>query len=263
MRALWSGSIAFGLVNIPVKLFSATSENSLNFDMLHKKDLSPIRYARICKATGDEVPYEDIVKGYEYEKGEYVVITKEDFQNVSLEKSTQIAIEEFVKESEIDTIYFEKPYYLSPDKGAEHAFSLLRQALEKSKKVGLAKFVFHSREHLIIIKPFQDIIILNQLRFDEEIRDAKELASKSSTKATARELDMALTLIDQLTHHFVAKDYHDTYTDELKALIAKKTKGTVRHPKKAGVARHPTKVVDLFETLKASLKPAKKSRKAN
>src|SRR4051812_25532175 len=123
MRAIWSGSLSFGLVNIPVKLYSATGENRLNLDMLHKKDLSPIRYARICRADGKEIAYEDIVKGYEYRKGDYVVLTDEDFKKANVEKTKAIEIEQFTKESEIDTIYFEKPYYLEPDKGAEKAYA--------------------------------------------------------------------------------------------------------------------------------------------
>src|SRR5215211_1486354 len=143
MRALWTGSLSFGLINIPMKLYSATQEHGLNFDMLHKKDLSPIRYARICKADGKEIPYKDIVKGYEYQKGDYVVLVEEDFKRANIKKTKSIEMIEFTKESEINPLYYEKPYYLEPDKGADKAYVLLREALLKSKKVGIAKFVLH------------------------------------------------------------------------------------------------------------------------
>jgi DNA end-binding protein Ku len=153
MRAIWSGALSFGLVNIPVKLYSATAGMGLDLTMLHKKDISPIRYARICRADGKEIPYEDIVKGYEYQKGDYVILTDEDFKKASVEKTKAIEIESFVKESEIDPIYFEKPYYLEPEKGAQKAYALLRESLKKSKKIGLAKFVLRNREHLAAIRP--------------------------------------------------------------------------------------------------------------
>lgn len=258
MRPLWSGSIAFGLVNIPVKLFSATNERTIDLDMLHKTDLSPIRYARICKADGKEVEYKDIVKGYKMDDGEYVILTEEDIKSAASAKSTTIAIEEFVKEEEIDTIYFDKPYYLVPNKGAGHAYDLLRQALIKSKKVGLAKFVFHNREHLIILKPHEDILMINQLRFQEEIRDVKELKiEEKPRKGTPREMEMAVALIDQLTAPFNPEQFKDNYNDQLHHMIELKAKGHLPTTKSKKQVAKPAKVVDLFETLKASLKPHK------
>ncbi len=260
MRPLWSGSIGFGLVNIPVKLYSATiSDHGLNLDMLHKSDLSPIRFARICKADNKEIAWKDIVKGYELQDGKYVVLTDEDFQRADKAKASVIEIEEFVQEKEIDSIYFDKPYYLAPSKGAGHAFNLLRQVLEKAKKVGVARFVFRNREHLVIVKAHKNVLVLNQLRFDEEIRSAEDLEVPKEEKVTARELELAVALVDQLTHKFTSKQYKDTYTHQLKEIIQKKAKGKLPKQSKAAVAK-PTKIVDLFATLKASLKPTKTTR---
>ncbi len=260
MRPLWSGSIAFGLVNVPIKLYSATvSDHGVNLDMLHKSDLSPIRYARICKADGKEVAWKDIVKGYEIGDGQYVPITEADLKQASSKKSSAIEIDQFVAVEEIDSVYFDKPYYLTPDKGAARAFNLLRQALEKSKKVGVAKFVFRNREHLVIIKPYYDLLVLNQLRFQEEIRSIADFDLPEKEKVTAREMEMAIALVNQLTQEFDPSQYKDTYTAELRDMIKNKSKGKLPVPKAAKAAK-PTKVVDLFETLKASLKPTKEKR---
>lgn len=192
MRAIWRGSLSFGLINIPVRLYSATQEHALTFDLLHKKDLSPIRYARICKADGKEIPYEDIVKGYEYQKGDYVVLVDEDFKRANVKKTKSIEMIEFTQESEVNPLYYEKPYYLEPDKGADKAYALLREALVKSKKVGIAKFVLHNREHLALIKPYGKLLILNQLRYADEIRQYHELHLPSKEVASSREIGMAL-----------------------------------------------------------------------
>jgi DNA end-binding protein Ku len=255
MRAIWSGSLSFGLVNIPVKLYSATGENRLNLDMLHKKDLSPIRYARICRADGKEVPWEDIVKGYEYRTGDYVVLTDEDFKKANVEKTKAIEIEQFTKESEIDTIYFEKPYYLEPEKGAEKAYALLRESLKKSKKIGIAKFVLRNRERLAAIKPSGNVLVLEQMRFREEIRDPKELNLPDNKKASNKEIDMALALIQQLTEVFAPNKFKDTYIDELKQVIAAKAKG--KPVKAKGRELKPTEVSDIMAMLKKSLEKEK------
>lgn len=255
MRAIWSGALSFGLVNIPVKLYSATGENKLDLDMLHKKDLSPIRYARICRADGKEVPYEEIVKGYEYQKGDYVVLTDEDFKKANVEKTKAIEIQEFSKEAEIDTMYYEKPYYLEPEKGAEKAYALLRESLKKSKKVGIAKFVLRNRERLAAIKPSGNVIILQQMRFDEEIRPVEDLNLPDAKKAGNKEIDMALALIEQLTEHFKPEDFKDTYTDELKKVIEAKAKG--KPIKAKGKERKATEVSDLMAMLKKSLEKEK------
>jgi len=171
MRPLWNGSISFGLVNIPVRMFSAVnSREGINFDMLHKSDHSPIRYARICKEEGKEVAWEDIVKGYEYQEGKYVVFTPEQLEKLDTDKSATIDIQQFVKEGDIDIRYFEKPYYLEPVKGGEKAYALLRKALEKANMLGLAKYVMHEREHLAVLKPVGRAIVLEQMRFPTDLR---------------------------------------------------------------------------------------------
>lgn len=249
--------MSFGLVNIPVKLYSATAGIGLNLDMLHKKDLSPIRYARICRKEGKEIPYEDIVKGYEYQKGDYVVLTDEDYKKASVEKTKAIEIESFVKESEINPIYFEKPYYLEPEKNAQKAYALLRESLKKSKKIGLAKFVLRNREHLAAIRPEGKIIVLEQMRFNEELKPFTDLALPAAEKAGSKEVSIALALIDHLTEHFEPKKYKDTYTDELKRIVAAKAKGK---PIKAGPAakpKHATEVTDIMAMLKKSLEKEK------
>jgi DNA end-binding protein Ku len=251
MRAMWTGSLSFGLINIPVRLFSATQDHGLSFDLLHKKDLSPIRYARICKADGKEIPYEDIVKGYEYQKGDYVVLVDEDFKKANVKKTKTIDMVEFTNESEIDPIYYEKPYYLEPDKGADKAYVLLREALLKSKKVGVAKFVLHNREHLGIIKPYNHLLVLNQLRYDNEIREYHDLNLPTKDEVSSKEISMAIKLIDQLTAHFEPADFHDTYVEELKAIIEEKAKG--KKPKSKGKEPKITHVTDIMSMLKQSL----------
>jgi DNA end-binding protein Ku len=251
MRAIWTGALSFGLVNIPIRLYSATSGTDLDLTMLHKKDLSPIRYARICRADGKEIPYEDIVKGYEYRKGDYVILTEEDFKKANVEKTKSIEIQEFAKESEIDPIYFEKPYFLEPEKGAEKAYALLRESLKKSKKVGIAKFVLRNRERLAAIKPSGNVIVLEQMRFEHEIREPEDLNLPDAKKAGSKEIQIALALIEQLTEHFKPGQYKDTYTDELKKVIDAKAKG--KPIKAKGKERKPTEVSDLMAVLKKSL----------
>lgn len=255
MRAIWSGAISFGLVNIPVKLYSGTDEHGLDFNMLHEEDLSPIKYVRVCRADGEEVPYDEIVKGYEYRKGDYVILTDQDFEKANLKKTKAIDIYDFVPESEIESVYFEKPYYLEPAVGAEKPYALLRQALEKSGKVGIAKYVIRNREHLGAIKPRENLIILEQLRFQGEIRDHQELKLPGEI-AEASELKIALALIDQLSSHFDPSQYKDTYVTEVKEIIEEKVKGNEIRPK--GEAPRPTEVKNLMEMLKKSLEEAKR-----
>lgn len=257
MRAIWTGSLSFGLINIPVRLFSATQDQGISFDMLHKKDLSPIRYARICKADGKEIPYEDIVKGYEYQKGDYVVLVDEDFKRANVKKTKSIEMVEFVNETEIDPMLYEKPYFLEPDKGADKAYVLLREALLKSKKVGVAKFVLHNREHLAVVKAHKHLLILNQLRYLDEIRDYGDLKLPKED-ISAREVTMAIKLIDQLTAHFKPEDFHDTYIEELKSIIDEKAKGI--KPKAKGKEPKITNVKDIMSMLKQSLEKSNRKK---
>jgi DNA end-binding protein Ku len=252
MRAIWSGSLSFGLVNIPVKLYSGSQEGSgIDLTMLHKTDLSPIRYARICRADGKEIAYEDIVKGYEYQIGDYVVLTDEDFQKANIKKTKTIDIIEFTDQGEIDVRFFDKPYYLEPDRGAAKPYALLREALQRSGKVAVAKFVLRNREHLAAIKPLGAVLVLEQMRFTNEIRSSEGLNLPGKVATDKKEIDMALALINQLTEPFVAEDYHDTYVEELEQVIEAKAKG--KKPATKGPAPSETEVKDLMKVLKASL----------
>ncbi len=263
MRAIWSGAISFGLVNIPVKLNSAIeSSEGLDFDMLSKKDMAPIRYARIDTKTGKEIPWKEIVKGYEYAKGKYVVVTDEDFKKASPEKSRSVDIIEFVKENEIDPIFYEKPYYLVPDKGADKSYHLLIKALEETETVGLAEFMLRNRMHMCALKAKDGVLLLHQLRYQEEIREAPEVETPKSEKISAKEVELAKKLINQLTEKFNPADFKDTYVTELKKVIKAKAAGKDIHiaePKKATAT-----VKDLMEVLKQSLEatPPKKKKAA-
>jgi len=253
MRALWSGSISFGLVNIPVRLYSGVNPHEgIDLDMLHKDDHSPIRYARICRKDGEEVPWEDIVKGYEYRDGDYVVLTQKDLDKLDTEKTETIDIQHFVDEEEIDIRYLEHPYYLEPVKGGEKAYALLRAALEQSGKLALSKFVLRQREHLGVIKPVGKALVLNQMRFPTDLREATELSFPPEKSVSADEVKIALKFVSQETAHFVPEDYHDTYTEELEDMIEAKTKG--KKPKKHSAKPADTSAKDLMASLKASLK---------
>ncbi len=254
MRPLWTGSISFGLVNIPVNMFSgANPRQGIDLDMLHKQDHAPIRYARICRHDGEEVPWEDIVKGYEYRDGDYIVLTQKDFEKADVKKSKTIDIQQFTAESEIDIRYFEKPYYLEPIKGGEKAYALLREALERAAKVAVVLYVFHEREHLGVIKPVGKALVLDQMRFPTDLREATALDFPSGHEVNEKEVEVALALVQQQTKHFIPEDFKDTYTDELEEIIKQKTKGKpIRSPKSATPTKH-TNAKDLMTTLKASL----------
>ena len=254
MRAIWTGAIGFGLVNIPVKLYSATQESSLDLDMLDKKDHSNIRFQRVNEKTGKEVPWDNIVRGYKY-NGEYVVLSDEDFKQASPEKSKIIEIAEFVDASEIDAVYYETPYYLEPEKTGSKAYILLRDALEKSGKVGLGTYVMRTKEAIGIIRPMDDVLVLNKMRFAEEIRDHKDLKIPDD-KTKPNELKMALALIDQLSGPFEIEKYHDTYSEQLMQVIEAKAKGKKITAPTMKVVH--SKSQDLMDQLKASLSTSKR-----
>ncbi|MFN2456625.1 MAG: Ku protein [Chitinophagaceae bacterium] len=258
MRPIWSGAISFGLVNVPVKLLSAVQSEDLNFDMLSKDNLSKIRYARIDTKTDKEVPWKEIVKGYEYTKGKYVVITDEDFKSASPEKSTSIDIVQFAKESEIDPIYYEKPYYIIPGKGAEKTYQLLLRAMEETKSVGIAEFMLRNRAHVCSIKPHDNVLMLNQMRYQEEVREAPEIETPKKDKISPKEVQLAVKLIEQLSEKFDPSAFKDTYVNELKKVIEAKAKGKKIHvaePRKETTGN----VKDLMEVLKQSLNTTKKT----
>lgn len=253
MRALWSGSISFGLINIPVHLYSGVNPHQgIDLDMLHKDDNSPIRYARICRKDGEEVPWEDVVKGYEYREGDYVVLSQKDLEKLDSEKTETIDIQHFVDEDEIDIRYFEHPYYLEPTKGGTKAYALLHSALELSNKLAFVRFVMREREHLGVIKPVGRALVLTQMRFPTDLREATGLTLPSGHEATKDEVKVALKLIAQETKPFIPEDYKDTFTEELEDLIEAKVKG--KKPKKHTSKQPDTDAKDLMEALKASLK---------
>jgi DNA end-binding protein Ku len=255
MRSIWNGSIGFGLVNIPVKLYSASESSSINLDMLDKHDHSKIKYKRVNENTQEEVDWNDIVKGYKLDD-EYVIITNEDFERAGAKKSKIIEITEFVNEKDIDSIYYDKPYFLEPEKNGSKAYALLREALKKSKKAGIATFVLRNKENLSIIKPMGDGLVLNKIRFQAEVRDINELNLPPKIDIKGKELDMAISLIDQYATDFDISAYVDHYNEELMKVIEEKSKGKKSKVKKLEVT--PTKAQDLMSQLKASLEQNKR-----
>lgn len=256
MRSIWTGAIGFGLVNIPIKLYSATQGSELDLDMLDKKDHANIRFKRVNENTGKEVAWENIVKGYKLDD-KYIVLTDEDFEKASPEKSKIIEIKEFVTETDIDGIYYETPYYLEPDKSGGKAYVLLREALHKTGKVGFGSFVMRNKEGLCLIKPMEDVLVLNRIRWAQEIRNTTDLKIPAGEPKPA-EMKMAMELIKQLSGPFDIAKYKDTYSDELMKLIKAKARGA-RPAKSPLRVVHSTKSSDLLSQLKASLGKKKAS----
>ncbi len=254
MRAIWTGSINFGLVNIPVKLYTAVTESHIHFNMLRKNDLCPIGYTKVCRSTGEEVKKEDIVRGYEYTKGDYVILDENDFKQADIEKTYSINIEAFVPEKDIDIKYAEKPYYLEPEKQSKQVYALLREALIESKRVGIGKFVLKEKEHLTMIKPQGSVLILNMLRFHEEILDISELHLPEKVKIPKNQMDLALELIDKLSQPFHPEKFKDDYTAKLRQIINDKKKGKKIPIKKFTARKGP--LPDIVARLKESLATA-------
>lgn len=255
MRAIWTGSISFGLINIPIKIFSAVHDSSLDMDMLDEKDHSNIKFKRVNESTGKEVAYANIVKGYKIDD-KYVILEDADFEAADAEKTKTIDILNFTEEKEIDTIYYEQPYYLQPDKGAMNAYALLRDALSASKKVAVTTFVMRNKEGLAILKPYKNAIVLNRIRWEQEIRDMSELKLPPMSKSKPKEMDMANKLVNQLTEKFDISSYKDEYTAKLLKIIKDKAKGKKQVKPKMKVVHKQSD--DLMEMLKASLETKKK-----
>ena len=255
MRAIWTGAIGFGLVNIPVRIFSATQDSNLDLDMLDKKDHAKIRFKRVNEDSGREVSWDSIVKAYDL-NGRYVVLDDDDFQKASPEKSKIIEILEFVRENEIESIFYETPYFLEPQKSGVKAYALLREALRKSGKVGLGSFVMRTKEALCVLKPMENAILLQQIRFSQEIRNINDLEIPGKSAIKPAEMQMAMALIDQLTTKFNIAKYKDTYRDELLKLIQAKAKGKKLQPSPLRVVHSKSK--DLMSQLKESLSTKKK-----
>lgn len=250
MRPIWTGTISFGLINIPVKLFSAVQESSIDLDMLDSKDHSNIKFKRVNENTGEEIPYADIVKGYKLDKG-YVILEAEDFEAADAVKTKMIEIINFVEEGEIDSLYYEQPYYLEPEKTAMNAYALLRDALQSSGKVGVTTFVLRNKEGLAILKPNKNVIVLNRIRFSQEIKEPSDLKLPPLSKTKSKEMDMANKLVEQLTEKFDIEKYKDTYTEKLLKRIKEKSKGKkITTPKIELVHKQSDNLMDM---LKASL----------
>lgn len=255
MKAIWTGAIGFGLVNIPIKMYSATESSNLDLDMLDKNGHAHIKYLRVNENTGKEVDWENIVKGYKY-KDNYVILDDKDFEAASAKKTKTIEISDFVKEEEISSLYYETPYYLEPDKSGTRPYKLLLDALKKTKKVGVSTFVMRNKESLAILRPDKNVIVLNKIRFEQEIRDPNDLELPKNTEVKPAELKMAITLIDQLTGKFDISKYKDTYNGELLKLIKAKASGKKIKVPQMKVVHNKTK--DLMEQLKASLEVKRK-----
>src|SRR6267142_6768470 len=211
MRALWKGAISFGLVSIPVSLFPATRREELKFRLLRSSDLSPVNYKRVAEADGKEVPWDQIVKGYEYDKGKFVVLKDEDFRRADIEATQSVDIAEFVQLEEIDPMFFDRPYYLEPQKKGAKAYVLLREALRRSGKVGIAKVVIKTRQHLAAVKPVQNVLVLELMHFAEELINPVSLEIPGHVDIGAKELEMALELVDRMTGEWEPTKYTDDY----------------------------------------------------
>src|SRR4051812_22020177 len=253
-RAIWKGSISFGLVNIPIALYAATRREELKFRLLRKADLSPVNYKRVAEKDGKEVPWDEIVKGYEYEKGKYVVLKDEDFQRVDLEATQTVDIQDFVDLEEIDPMYFHKPYYLEPQKGGDKAYVLLRDSLESSKKVGIAKVVIKTRQYLAGVKPEDGVLVLELMHFADELADSGKLHVPKKMEAGKREMTMAKSLIDNMSAKWDPEKYHDDYREALMEVIEEKVEsGGKEIEEKPKSKKTPTKVIDLVSVLQQSL----------
>jgi DNA end-binding protein Ku len=253
-RSLWSGSITFGLVNAPVRIYSAVQEHKLHFNLLHRKDDSPIGYEKICKKEDKAVPDDEIVKAFEYKKGKYVYVEDEDFEAAHVEGYKTIDITDFVPYEDIDPIYFAKTYYVGPAEGAERVYSLLVRAMEESGLAAVAKFVMRDRQHLGVLRVREGTITLEQLYFADEIRPVDEIRP-SKRQVDKRELEMASRLIDSFAGKWQPEKYEDTYRDELMAVIEAKRKGKEVHA--AAEVAEEEAAPDLMTALRDSIERSK------
>ena len=260
-RALWKGSIAFGLVNIPVELHTAVRDSRPRFRMLHAEDKSPVKFERVCAREGKPVAWDELVKGYEYEKGRFVILTKEDFRTAALEKTRTVDIRSFVKPDEIDDRFFETSYYLVPAKGGERAYALLREAIRQTGRVGIATIVLREAQHLAALEVVKNAMVLTMMRYGEELVDFNEYSFPAATDVRKPELEMARTLVENLADTWDPSQYTDEYRENLMKIIRAKLKG-----KEPDLAEHvepqQAEVVDLMERLRQSLQGAGKPTKA-
>jgi DNA end-binding protein Ku len=262
-RAIWKGSISFGLVNIPIALHPATRREELKFRLLRKSDLSPVNYKRVAEKDGREVPWDQIVKGYEYEKGRYVVLQDDDFQRVDLEATQTVDIQDFVELEEIDPMYFYKPYYLEPQKGGDKAYALLRDALKETNKVGVAKVIIKTRQYLAGVKPEDGALVLELMHFADELADPEKLHVPKKLEVGKREMNMAKSLNGSMTSKWQPEKYKDDYRKALMDVIEQKVEaGGKEIQEKPKKAPKPTKVIDLVSVLQKSLEQTGAKKKA-
>jgi DNA end-binding protein Ku len=263
MRAIWQGSISFGLVNIPVALQTASRTEELKFKLLRSTDLSPVNYKRVAQVDGKEVPWNEIVKGYEYEKDKFVVLKDDDFKRVDLEATDTIDIVDFVDGAQINPMFFYKPYYLEPLKGGAGAYQLLRQVLQDTKKVGISKVIIKKRQHLAAVKANGNLLVLELMRFADELVPVSAIKVASDKKPGAREVTMAKTLVNQMSEDWDPERYTDEYRSALMKLIDKKVaSGGKALPTEGHKAKQATNVIDLAAVLQQSLADAAKPKKA-
>ncbi len=266
MRAIWKGTVSFGLITIPISLYPATRKEDLKFRMLRRSDLSPINFKRVAEADGEEVPWDEIVKGYEYEKGKFVIIKDEDFRRVDVEATETIDIMDFVKLAEINPIYFDKPYYLEPKKGSEKAYSLLLEILRETALAGVSKVVIKTRQYLSAVRPYENVLILELMHFSNELVDPNDLHIPKRD-ISKKELEVGEMLVTNMTEEWIPEKYTDEYRSRLMKLIDEKVqqeetgvvlkKGGERH-----VARKKaTDITDLVSALQESLKVEKRERR--
>ncbi|MGC4113418.1 MAG: Ku protein [Myxococcales bacterium] len=260
MRPLWSGSISFGLVNIPVKLYLAAQSERVSFRMLHRSDEAPIQFRRFCSVEEKEVPYQEIARGFEYEKGAFVLIEDQDFERVERPSARVVDVQQFVPRQDVPPVFLETPYYLEPSKGAERAYALLREALRRSDKVGIGRLAFREKEHLALVHGYGDALCLTTLRYATEIREASGLAiPPAELDLPEKQLELALMLIDQLSGPFDPSAFVDTQAEQIQQMIQDKLAG-MPVPKKAP-ARLPAQVVDLADVLQQSIDQAKRQQR--
>ena len=260
-RAIWKGAISFGLVNIPIELHTAVRDTRPHFRMLHAKDKSPVRFERVCIRDGHPVAWEDLVKGYEYAKGRFVVLSKEDFRAAAVEKTRTIDIIDFVKSEDVDDRFFETPYYLTPAAGGDRAYALLREAIRESGRVGIAKFILRDTQHLAAVEVIDDALVLSIMRFADELVDQSQLTFPPAKDIRKTELEMAKALVKSLASDWDPSKYTDEYRANLMRIIEGKTKGkevTLEAPEEPRQAE----VVDLMERLRRSLEQSKPKARA-
>ena len=262
MRAIWKGSISFGLVNIPIALYPATRREELKFRLLRESDHSPVNYKRVAEKDGKEVAWEQIVKGYEYERGKFVVLSEKDFQRVDLEATQTVDIQDFVDVEEIDPMYFYKPYFLEPQKGGDKAYVLLRDVLAKTGKVGIAKVIIKTRQYLAGVKALKHALVLELMHFAQELSDAEKLNLPKKMEPGKREIDMAQALVESMTSKWDPAKYKDDYRDALLEVIEEKVEaGGKEIESKPKAKKTPSKVIDLVAILQESLAKSSSGRK--